>query len=100
MISLQPPSAYGIMSAMVEDLFNPEDFGVRVNDRPAWGYEYRCLDEKRRRFEIQFQLPDGVDGGECFITVRLGRRELPPVAMQLATPDPALAEAPEFSFVS
>lgn len=100
MMSLQPPSAYGTMSAMVEDLFNPEDFGVRVNDKPAWGYEYRCLDEKRRRFEIQFQLPDGVDGGECFITVRLGRRELPPVTMQLAAPNPALADLPEFSFVS
>lgn len=100
LVSLQPPSPYGTMSAVVEDLYNPEDFGARVDDKPAWGYEYRCQDEKRRKFEIQFQLPDGIDRGECLVTVRLGRRELPPVTMQITAPDPAAVEMPEFSFVS
>lgn len=93
------PARNGMVVAIVDDLADPEDFEARVDGRPAWGYEYECLDVDQRKFRIHFQLPDGVDGGECAVTVRLCRRELPPVPMQVAAPAAVTAE-PFLSFVS
>ncbi len=78
------PSGNGATTAMVEDLTNPENFDAQVNGKPAWGYEYHAVEGELRRFQIRFQVPDGVEDGECNVTVRLGRRELPPMLMQVA----------------
>jgi len=101
LVSLVAGRTTGSLAAIVEDLANPESFAASVDGKPAWGYDYKRLDPDARRFEILFELPDGVmessaaSGGYCNVTVRLGRRELPPVPVSV-TPPVVSAFSPAF----
>ena len=40
-----------------------------------------------RRYEIRFQMPDGVASGTHAMVVTLGRRDLPPMEIQVTSPE-------------
>ncbi|BDC52898.1 hypothetical protein F183_A52130 [Bryobacterales bacterium F-183] len=77
----------GSISALIDELANPDHFSARIDGKPAWGYENRCVDATLRRYEIRFQMPDGVVPGTHLMAVTLGRRELPPLEIQVANPE-------------
>lgn len=83
--------ADGSISALVEDLSDPDHFSAKIDGMPAWGYENRCIDGTLRRYEIRFQMPDGVASGAHSLVVTLGRRELPGLQIQVSSPEYATA---------
>jgi len=79
--------ADGSISALVEELNDPDHFSAKIDGMPAWGYENRCVDGMLRRYEIRFQMPDGVASGTHAMVVTLGRRDLPPMEIQVTSPE-------------
>jgi hypothetical protein len=85
----------GIVTAILEDLLDPEIFEAKVEGKPAWGYENRCVDGSLQRYEIRFQLPDEIQPGYRELSLRLGKRELPPIRIEVAAPPSPYAEEAE-----
>ncbi len=81
----------GSVTVVSDELNEPEDFAATVDGRPAWGYENRCLNGQIPRYEIRFQLPDAVESGQRELELRIGRRQLPPIMITVATFEAAVA---------
>jgi hypothetical protein len=83
--------ASGAVAVVIDELQDPDDFAATIDGRPAWGYENRCLNGQIPRYEIRFQLPDAVESGDRELELRIGRRQLPPIAIAVAAVESAAA---------
>jgi hypothetical protein len=72
-----------IKVSMVEvpsaDLFDATVDGLPVRETDSF-----CADPTQRRYEFNFRLPEGIGRGGHVLRIRVGRREFPPVGIEVA----------------
>jgi ubiquinone/menaquinone biosynthesis C-methylase UbiE len=67
----------------LEEIVRPYEIEATVGGFPAENLEYFCIDPRPQRFEVNFRLPGEVGPGRHELVVRLGRRKLAPVALEV-----------------
>ena len=66
----------------MRDVAHPEGFRAAVDGTPV-EVESFCTDQTKQTYEFNFRLPDGVAPGAHHVELWLGRREFPPVAIEV-----------------
>jgi hypothetical protein len=61
------------------DLFHATVDGMAVRETDSF-----CADPMLRRYEFNFRLPEGVGPGAHSLRLSMGRREFPPVTIEVA----------------
>jgi cyclopropane fatty-acyl-phospholipid synthase-like methyltransferase len=74
----------GTLKATFEELERPEEFSATLNGIPVVGLEVFCTDPWTERYELNFRVPDGVRSGRATLEMRVGRRQFPPVELEIA----------------
>ncbi len=68
---------------VLEEIARPHEIEVSVGGRPAIDLEYFCVDPRPQRFEVNFRLPEETTMGRHPLEVRIGRRKLAPVMLDV-----------------
>jgi hypothetical protein len=61
------------------DLFHATVDGLPVRETDSF-----CADPMLRRYEFNFRLPEGVGKGGHLLRIAMGKREFPPVGIEVA----------------
>ena len=69
---------------IVEEVARPYEIDASVGGYPVQDLEFFCTDPRPQRFEINFRLPEQVGGGHHPLEIRIGRRKLVPVMLDIA----------------
>jgi SAM-dependent methyltransferase len=78
-------SPYRITSGMVKltlEEADPAKFSARVGGRAVSGIDVFCTDPVPPRFEINFPVPDGIEGVQP-LEISLGHRQLPSINIEI-----------------
>jgi SAM-dependent methyltransferase len=67
----------------LEEIVRPYEIEVSVGGRTVDGLEYFCIDPRPQKFELNFRLPEDVGPGRHELVVRIGRRKLAPVPLEV-----------------
>jgi len=68
----------------LEEVAQPHEIHATIGGHPAMDLEFLCVDPRPQRFEVKFALPEEVAPGSHELQVRIGRRTLPPVTLDVA----------------
>ena len=68
----------------LDEIARPHEIEASVDGRPVEGLEYFCTDPRPQRFEVNFRLPEEIGPGAHTLEVRIGRRKLAPVGLEVA----------------
>lgn len=68
---------------ILEEVARPHEIEVFVGGVPVNDREFLCTDPKPQRFEVDFRLPEEIQPGKHELQVRLGRRKLAPVMLEV-----------------
>jgi cyclopropane fatty-acyl-phospholipid synthase-like methyltransferase len=68
----------------LEEIARPHEIEAWVGGRPVEGLEYFCTDPRPQRFEVNFRLPEEIGPGHHTLEVRIGRRKLAPIELDVA----------------
>jgi ubiquinone/menaquinone biosynthesis C-methylase UbiE len=71
---------------VLEEIARPDEIDVTVDGFPVSGLELFCTDPRPQRFEMNFLLPDEVGPGTRHVELKIGRRRLPPVPIEVIGP--------------
>jgi len=74
----------GSVKVTLEELDNPQDFQAEIDGKPVTDLDIFCADPLPPRYEINFRIPAGLSPGSRRLTMRLGRRLLPAMDLELA----------------
>jgi SAM-dependent methyltransferase len=74
----------GVMKAVIEDVPTPELFAATVDGAPVRELNRFCTDPRPPSYEFTFRLPEGIGRGAHTVQLAFGRRQLPPVAIEVA----------------
>lgn len=69
---------------VLEEIARPHEIEASVAGFPVEDLEFFCTDPRPQRFEVNFRLPEQVGAGRHPLQVRLGRRKLAPVMIEVA----------------
>lgn len=67
----------------LEEVSRPDEIEASIAGRPVLGLEYFCVDPRPQKYEVNFQLPEDLGAGYYPLEVRVGRRRLTPVTVQV-----------------
>ncbi len=70
---------------VLEEIDNPQELQASVDGHPVSDVEYFCTDPRPQRFEVNFRLPEEVGPGTHPLVLQIGRRKLPPVALEVSS---------------
>jgi SAM-dependent methyltransferase len=68
---------------VLEEIARPHEIEAFVGGLPVEGLEYFCIDPRPQRFEVNFRLPEKIGPGTHGLEVRMGRRKLGPIALEV-----------------
>jgi len=68
---------------VLEEIARPHEIEVSVGGHPVGDLEYFCIDPRPQRFEVNFRLPEEAGPGKHPLVVRIGRRKLAPVMLDV-----------------
>ena len=68
---------------MLEEIARPDEIEASVGGLPVGDLEFLCTDPRPQRFEVNFRLPDEIGPGSHELLVRMGRRKLAPVMLEV-----------------
>ncbi len=68
----------------LEEVAQPHEIQAVISGHPAMDLEFLCIDPRPQRFEVQFGLPEEVSAGPHELQVRIGRRKLAPVMLEVS----------------
>lgn len=69
---------------VLEEIARPHEIEASVAGYPVQDLEFFCTDPRPQRFEVNFRLPEQIAPGRHPLEVRLGRRKLAPVMIEVA----------------
>ena len=75
----------GSVKLVIEELERPEEFAATVEGRPVRDIDHFCIDPRVPSYEINFRIPEGLGPGPARLEIRLGRRRLGPVELEIAS---------------
>jgi ubiquinone/menaquinone biosynthesis C-methylase UbiE len=70
---------------ILEEVAHPHEIEVSVSGIPIGDREFLCTDPKPQRFEVDFRLPEEIGPGRHELQVRIGRRQLAPVSLEVTS---------------
>ena len=68
---------------ILEEVARPHEIEATVGGVPVGDREFLCTDPKPQRFEVNFRLPEEIGPGRHELQVRIGRRKLAPVMLEV-----------------
>ncbi len=74
----------GILKVVMRDLARPEEFTATVDGLPVRDLDAFCTDCTKQTYEFNFHLPEGMAPGGHVLRLAVGRREFPPVGVEVA----------------
>jgi len=69
---------------VLEEIARPHEIEASIGGYPVQDLEVFCTDPRPQRFEVNFHLPEQVGPGRHALQVRVGRRKLAPVTIEVA----------------
>ena len=69
---------------IVEEITNPGEIDAFIDETPLIQLESFCIDPRPQRFELNYRLPDEVPLGRRNLILKIGRRKMPPLAVEVA----------------
>jgi ubiquinone/menaquinone biosynthesis C-methylase UbiE len=69
---------------VLEEIVRPHEVEALIDGRPVSDVEYLCTDPRPQRFEMNFRLPEEIGPGAHELVVKVGRRKLAPVEIEVA----------------
>ncbi|MBI3282324.1 MAG: class I SAM-dependent methyltransferase [Acidobacteria bacterium] len=78
-----PRISTGSVKLTLEEAPKIEDFEAAIDGRPVRDIDIFCADPLPPRFEINFQVPEGLTQGVHQLAVRLGRRRFPAASIEI-----------------
>jgi ubiquinone/menaquinone biosynthesis C-methylase UbiE len=70
---------------ILEEVARPHEIEASVGGLPVGDLEFLCTDPRPQRFEVNFRLPEEIGPGPHELQVRLGRRRLAPVMLEVTS---------------
>ncbi|HEY2843004.1 MAG TPA: class I SAM-dependent methyltransferase, partial [Bryobacteraceae bacterium] len=74
-----------IVKMILEEVTRLEEIDALVGGLPAMDLETMCTDPRQQRFEVNFRLPEDIGPGRHQLQVRIGRRQLAPVMLEVTS---------------
>jgi len=71
---------------VLEEIARPHEIDISIDGLPVSDMESFCTDPRPQRFEVNFKLPEEIGAGEHQLVLQVGRRRLPPVALEVVGP--------------
>ncbi len=68
---------------VLEEIQRPDEIEILVDGKCVSGLEYFCTDPRPQRFEVNCRLPEEIQPGTRQLELRIGRRKLPPVTIEV-----------------
>jgi len=72
-----------IVKMTLEEIARPHEIEAAVGGHPAADLEFFCIDPRPQVFEVNFRLPEQIAPGRHPLEVRIGRRKLAPVMLEV-----------------
>lgn len=69
----------------LEEIVRPYEIEATVGGLPVEGLEYFCIDPRPQKFEVNFRLPEEIGVGRHELVVKLARRKLAPVMLEVTS---------------
>jgi hypothetical protein len=69
---------------MIEEVARPHEIEASIGGQPVADLEFFCTDPRPQRFEVNFHLPEDLPPGPHDLEVRIGRRKLAPITLEIA----------------
>jgi len=70
---------------ILEEVARPHEIEASVGGFPVGDLEFLCIDPRPQRFEVNFRLPEDIGPGRHELQVRIGRRTLAPVVLEITS---------------
>jgi len=67
----------------LEEVARPHEIEATVGGYPVGDLEFFCIDPRPQRFEVNFRLPEEIVPGPHALEVRIGRRKMAPVMLEV-----------------
>ena len=67
----------------MEEISHPDEVEVTIDGLPVMGLELFCTDPRPQRFEVNFALPEEIQPGTRNLELRVGRRKMAPIPLQV-----------------
>ena len=77
-------TASGTFKATVAELAHPERFAAEIGERAVRQLDSFCTDPLTARYEFNFRVPEGTGRGTHELTLRVGRRVLARMPVEVA----------------
>jgi SAM-dependent methyltransferase len=74
----------GYVKIIVEEIANPGEIDAFLDETPLIQLESFCIDPRPQRFELNYRLPEGIPAGRRNLVLKIGRRKMPPLAVEVA----------------
>ena len=74
----------GSVKVTLVEVPHPEEFRATIDGMPVLETDSFCADPMTRRYEFNFRLPHGVAPGPHILCVAMGKRDFPPVGIEVA----------------
>jgi ubiquinone/menaquinone biosynthesis C-methylase UbiE len=71
------------VKVIVEEIVHPDEVEARIDGMPLIALEYFCIDPRPQRFELNFRLPDEISPGAKLLDLKIGRRKMPPMPIDV-----------------
>ncbi len=72
-----------VVKMTLEEVARPHEIEAAVGGHPVVDLEFFCVDPRPQVFEVNFRLPEEVQPGRHALEVRIGRRKLAPVMLEV-----------------
>ena len=74
-----------IVKMILEEVTRLDEINALVGGLPVMDLETMCTDPRQQRFEVNFRLPEELAPGKHELLVRIGRRALAPVMLEVTS---------------
>jgi ubiquinone/menaquinone biosynthesis C-methylase UbiE len=72
-----------LVKMTIEEVARPHEIEATIGGVPVADLEFFCTDPRPQRFEVNFRLPEEIGPGRHPLEVRIGRRKLAPVMLEV-----------------
>ena len=67
----------------LEEIQHPDEVEASIDGTPLISIESFCIDPRPQRFELNFRLPDEIAAGARHLELKIGRRKMPPMPIDV-----------------
>ena len=71
------------LKVIVEEIVHPDEVEASIDGTPLIAIESFCIDPRPQRFELNFRLPDEIAPGARHLELKIGRRKMPPMPIDV-----------------